>query len=160
NQIRFNRKGEFNMPTGKRDFNQKMSLKLDNFMTELKKRKVFYSSLDFEDFLSKQIFEKDDFVYLDPPYLISTASYNESNGWTVENEKVLLNLLDELNKNGVKFALSNVIIHKGKTNNLLESWAKKYNVHKLNFNYNNSNYQSKAKSNNTVEVLITNYQIK
>ncbi|EGU61962.1 Dam family site-specific DNA-(adenine-N6)-methyltransferase, partial [Streptococcus parasanguinis] len=143
NQIRFNKKGEFNTPTGKRDFNQKMSLKLQNFMAELKKRKIIFSSLDFKDFLVHQSFEEDDFVYLDPPYLISTASYNENGGWSVNNEKELLDTLDILTNKGVKFALSNVIIHKGKTNTLLKNWSKKYNVHYLDFNYNNSNYQSK-----------------
>ena len=90
-------------------------------------------------------------------YLISTASYNENGGWSVNNEKELLDTRDILTNKGVKFALSNVIIHKGKTNTLLKNWSKKYNVHYLDFNYNNSNYQSKAKSKDTVEVLITNY---
>lgn len=157
NQIRFNKKGEFNTPTGKRDFNQKMSLKLQNFMAELKKRKIIFSSLDFKDFLVQQSFEEDDFVYLDPPYLISTAAYNENGGWSVNSEKELLDTLDILTNKGVKFALSNVTVHKGKTNTLLKNWAKKYNIHYLDFNYNNSNYQSKAKSKDTVEVLITNY---
>lgn len=157
NQIRFNKKGEFNTPTGKRDFNQRMSLKLHNFMSELKKRDIMYSSSDFKDFMEKQLFEENDFVYLDPPYLISTASYNENGGWTIDNEKELLDMLDVLTNRGVKFALSNVIVHKGETNLLLEEWAQKYNIHYLDFNYNNSNYQSKAKSKDTVEVLITNY---
>lgn len=157
NQIRFNKKGEFNTPTGKRDFNQRMSLKLHNFMSELKKREIIFSSSDFKDFLEQQIFEEDDFVYLDPPYLISTAAYNENGGWTIDDEKELLDMLDALTHRGVKFALSNIIVHKGETNLLLEDWAEKYNIHYLDFNYNNSNYQSKAKSKDTVEVLITNY---
>ena len=107
--------------------------------------------------MEKQLFEENDFVYLDPPYLISTASYNENGGWTIDNEKELLDMLDVLTNRGVKFALSNVIVHKGETNLLLEEWAQKYNIHYLDFNYNNSNYQSKAKSKDTVEVLITNY---
>lgn len=157
NQIRFNSSGNFNMPTGKRDFNQKMALKLEKFMNELHRRDIQYFSLDFKKFLKQQNFKNDDFVYLDPPYLISTAVYNENGGWTEKEELDLLNCLDELNAKGVKFALSNVLFHKGDENKILTNWANKYNIHKLNFNYNNSNYQSKAKSNNTVEVLITNY---
>ncbi|WP_392461894.1 Dam family site-specific DNA-(adenine-N6)-methyltransferase [Streptococcus parasuis] len=157
NQIRFNSSGNFNMPTGKRDFNQKMALKLEKFMNELHRRDIQYFSLDFKKFLKQQNFKNDDFVYLDPPYLISTAVYNENGGWTEKEELDLLNCLDELSAKGVKFALSNVLFHKGDENKILTNWANKYNIHKLNFNYNNSNYQSKAKSNNTVEVLITNY---
>lgn len=157
NQIRFNSNGFFNMPTGKRDFNKKMVLKLEKFINELHRRKIQYSSLDFKSFLNQQKFNDNDFVYLDPPYLLSTAAYNESGGWTEKDESDLLNCLDELNTKGVKFALSNVLIHKGNENKILSEWAKNYNVHELDFNYNNSNYQSKAKENNTLEVLITNY---
>lgn len=157
NQIRFNSNGFFNMPTGKRDFNKKMVLKLEKFINELHRRKIQYSSLDFKSFLNQQKFNDNDFVYLDPPYLLSTAAYNESGGWTEKDESDLLNCLDELNTKGVKFALSNVLIHKGNENKILSEWAKNYNIHELDFNYNNSNYQSKAKENNTLEVLITNY---
>ncbi|WP_247909122.1 Dam family site-specific DNA-(adenine-N6)-methyltransferase [Streptococcus sanguinis] len=157
NQIRFNSDGFFNMPTGKRDFNKKMALKLEKFINELHRRKIQYSSLDFKSFLNQQKFKDNDFVYLDPPYLLSTAAYNESGGWTEKDESDLLNCLDELNTKGVKFALSNVLIHKGNENKILSEWAKNYKIHELDFNYNNSNYQSKAKENNTLEVLITNY---
>lgn len=157
NQIRFNSDGFFNMPTGKRDFNKKMTLKLEKFINELHRRDIQYSSLDFKRFLNQQKFNDNDFVYLDPPYLLSTAAYNESGGWTEKDESDLLNCLDELNTKGVKFALSNVLIHKGNENKILSEWAKNYKIHELDFNYNNSNYQSKAKENNTLEVLITNY---
>lgn len=157
NQIRFNSDGFFNMPTGKRDFNKKMALKLEKFINELHRRDIQYSSLDFKRFLNQQKFNDNDFVYLDPPYLLSTAAYNESGGWTEKDERDLLNCLDELNTKGVKFALSNVLIHKGNENKILSEWAKNYKIHELDFNYNNSNYQSKAKENNTLEVLITNY---
>ena len=157
NQIRFNNKGEFNTPAGKRDFNQKMSDKLKKFMNLLQKRKITFSSLDFREFFSEHDFLEGDFIYLDPPYLISTATYNENSGWTKNDEQDLLKQLDKLDRQGIKFALSNVLEHKGIENILLKEWASKYKIHKLDFNYNNSNYQSKAKTSNTVEVLITNY---
>ena len=100
-----------------------------------------------------------DFVYCDPPYLITCASYNEHEGWNEEKERKLLSLLDELNDKGVKFALSNVLENKGKENLILKEWAKKYNIHHLNHSYNNCNYHAKDKSkNSTDEVLITNYK--
>ena len=63
-----------------------------------------------------------------------------------------------LNDNNIKFALSNVLENKGKRNEILIEWCKKYNVHYLNNSYSNCNYHAKDKSkNSTVEVLITNY---
>ena len=92
--------------------------------------------------------------YFDPPYLITQAPYNAT--WTENDEIDLLKKLDELNKKGYKFALSNVIESNGKTNEILKKWAKKYNIIYLNRKYLNSNYRKK---NITIaqEVLITNY---
>lgn len=49
---------------------------------------------------------------------------NEKDGWNQECEDDLLNLLDELNTKKIKFALSNVLYSKGKTNDLLIEWSK------------------------------------
>ena len=97
-------------------------------------------------------------VYCDPPYLITTATYNENGGWTENDERDLLELLDNLNDRGVRFALSNVFESKGKSNDILKEWAKKYTVHYIDANYGSCNYQKKKKNeNDTIEVLITNY---
>ena len=59
---------------------------------------------------------------------------------------------------GNKFALSNVLTHKGKTNTILGEWAKKYNIHHLSKDYRNCNYQTNVRENKlSDEVLITNY---
>ena len=72
---------------------------------------------------------------------------------------VLLSYLKTISDNGIKFALSNVIEHKGKTNNLLLNWAlgNTFNIIYLKKDYSNSNYQIKDKKQKTVEVLITNF---
>lgn len=156
NQIRFNNSGFYNMPPGKRDFNLSMENKLRKFKEVIEKRNIVFTVKDFREVL-KKISNTNDFVYLDPPYLISTASYNENGGWTERDEIDLLKELDKLNEKGIKFALSNVLNHKGKENKILKEWSKKYNTYLLDFNYNNSNYQSIASSYKTVEVLVTNY---
>lgn len=153
NQIRFNSKGEYNLPVGKRDFNQRMQDKLIDFSEALQNEKIKFSSLDFR----KVKFSSGDFIYADPPYLLTVAAYNENGGWGENNEIDLYKYLDKANEKGTKFALSNVILHKGKENEILKKWASKYNLHVLDYHYNNSNYQSKAKYSETVEVLITNY---
>ena len=157
NQIRFNSKGEFNMPVNKRDFNNNIRNNLIRFLNKMKEIEVFFYNEDFTK-LKINTLSQNDLVYCDPPYLITCASYNENEGWNENKEHELLNLLDSLDYRGVKFALSNVLENKGKTNNILKEWAKDYNIHYLNNSYGNSNYHAKDKSNNsTIEVLITNY---
>lgn len=153
NQIRFNKEGKFNLPTGKRDFNKSMRNKLKEMSVCLKQYNILLNTDNFDSFEFKQ----GDFVYCDPPYLISTATYNENGLWTEEDEIKLLDLLDELNKKGIKFALSNVTEHNNIKNDILIEWSKKYKVHLIEKDYKNSNYQKKAKDSKTREVLITNY---
>ncbi|TGA83119.1 Dam family site-specific DNA-(adenine-N6)-methyltransferase [Staphylococcus petrasii] len=154
NQIRFNSKGNYNLPVGKRDFNKKMEEKLRKFVEVLKCGNVNYTSKDFREINIKA----GDFIYADPPYLITNAAYNENGGWSEQDEQDLYEYLDKANEKNIKFALSNVLEHKGKVNDILKNWASKYNLYELNYNYNNSNYQSKAKQSKTVEVLVTNYE--
>jgi len=155
-QIRFNSKNEFNIPVGKRDFNKSIRNNLVNFIKRLETIDIEFVCTDFLNYDYSKL-DKDDFLYADPPYLITCATYNEQNSWTETDEINLLNLLDSLNSKGIRFALSNVLENKGKSNDILKKWSKKYNVHYLNYNYNNSNYQIKDKTNKSVEVLITNY---
>lgn len=158
NQIRFNSKGGFNLPVGKRDYNGSSRRNLAAFNKAAKEKSIKFLVGDFKD-LKKTNLSKNDFVYLDPPYLLGLASYNESGGWGEAQEKELYSVLDNLNERGVRFALSNVTEHKGYSNDILKKWAQNggYKLNKLDFNYKNSNYQSTAKHNSSVEVLVTNY---
>lgn len=156
NQIRFNSKGEYNLPVGKRDFNSVIRNNLNSFSNMLKKQNATILGVDFRVF-DISMLGREDFVYCDPPYLITNATYNEKGGWKEIDEKDLLKLLDRLNYQNVRFALSNVIEHNGKRNEILMNWATKYNINRLNYSYNNSNYHSSAKNHTTKEVLITNY---
>lgn len=157
NQIRFNTEGKFNLPVGKRDLNKRMQKKLENFVNNIKN--IDFQNIDFTDFDINQL-DMNDFVYADPPYLITCASYNEKNGWNEDKEILLLKFLDSLSTKNVKFALSNVLTSKGKTNTILQNWLKNhldYNCHHLKYTYKNSNYHKKDKVNQSDEVLITNY---
>ena len=157
NQIRFNKDNKFNMPVNKRDFNDNLKNNTINFINEIHNKNIFFTNNDFKELKIEKL-KEDDFVYCDPPYLITCASYNEQDGWNETKEKQLLKLLDSLNDNNIKFALSNVLENKGKRNEILIEWCKKYNVHYLNNSYSNCNYHAKDKSkNSTIEVLITNY---
>ena len=137
---------------------------LIKFANKLHKMNIYFSNLDFREVNFRKVdFDKltnSDFLYADPPYLITCATYNEKGGWKEKDERDLLNLLDKLNDNDVKFALSNVLESKGNSNDILKKWVKDrgYNVHSLDSKYGNANYQRKDKSDSTtLEVLITNY---
>lgn len=157
NQIRFNSKCEFNMPVGKRDFNNNVRKNVKLFANKINNLNIDFMCKSFNKV--DVINMKDPFVYCDPPYYLGTASYNENDGWSENDEKKLLNYLLELDKNNIKFALSNVIEHKGKTHSLLRDWVEKnhFNLIYIKSNYSNSSYQLKDKNTITREVLITNY---
>lgn len=157
-QFRFNSKGEFNMPFGKNrsQWNDTMKKNLINFHKAITEKNIIFTNKDFNELKIDKL-SSNDFVYCDPPYLITCATYNEKDGWNENCERKLLELLDKLNSQNVKFALSNVLFSKGKTNDILIEWSKKYNVHHLDYTYQNCNYHTKDKESKPDEVLITNY---
>ncbi len=158
NQIRFNSDNKYNLPVGKRDFNKNIENKLIHFIDRVKEYNTEFISQDYEKFDIKEI-KQNDFIYIDPPYLITLATYNENSLWDDKEEHRLLNYIDKVNNHKIKFALSNVLENANKKNNILLSWIEKnkYNVHYLKHSYANSNYQKKDKNTNAKEVLITNY---
>lgn len=151
-QIRFNSKYEFNNPSGNRWFNENVLEKLVSFSRVIQEKDIEYYS---ESFLA---LEKDitsnDFVYLDPPYMNTTGTYNDGkrgfNGWNVDDENDLKNFVDRLDKKDIKFMLSYVIYHKDKTNHNILDWVKNkgYTLIKLD--------KEAGRSRN--EVLILNYE--
>ena len=160
NQIRFNSNGEFNLPVGKRDFNKKMEQKLIDFIDKIQEQNCTFTCCDFRDF-DVSALTSEDFVYIDPPYLITCATYNEQGGWDETAERDLLSFLDDLQKKNIRFALSNVLRSKGKENKILIEWlnknSDKYKVIPLNYSYSNSNYQTKDRTSISEEVLVINY---
>lgn len=154
NQLRFNSVGDFNMPFGKRSFNPVLRQKFITFCEALKKKDCIFYAEDFEFLLDNIELTENDFVYCDPPYFKSVATYNESGKWTDKDEQRLYKTLDKLNKKGIKFALSNNLKY---GNSYIKEWMKNYNVHYIHADYNNCNYQKKDKSEDC-EVLITNYE--
>ena len=150
--IRFNSKGEFNVPVGNVDFNKNVLQALDDYFKFVKNKDIRFENLDFKDFIIKNGFKDDDFMYLDPPYLITFSEYNKI--WNEEKEHELLNFLDNLHQRNIKFAISNVTHYKGRINNIFIDWMKKYNVKKIKSNY-ISYHDNSIKQ--IEEVLVINY---
>lgn len=165
-QIRFNNAHEFNNPFGRNRsrYNSTIEGNLKTFIRKLHGSNIEFYAKSFRDFDLSSL-GSDDFVYCDPPYLISTGSYNDGkrgfDGWGSCDEIALLKILDNLDKRGIPFGLSNVLVHKGNVNELLTEWisSRSYYVTKITKDYSNANYQVKIRSKEkTREVLITNYR--
>lgn len=152
--LRFNSKGEYNLPVGNVDFNKNVYSSLNSYFSLVKKREIQFNNLDFITFLSNIEFKQGDFVYLDPPYLITFSEYNKL--WNKETEQKLLNFLQYLDDTNVQFAISNVTHYKGKTNELFLNWSKKYNVKEIKSNY-ISYHDNSIKT--FKEVLVTNFNV-
>lgn len=150
--LRFNSKGDFNLPVGNVDFNTNTVNALNSYFEEIGTKNPQWSNLDFRVFLPQLELSELDLVYLDPPYLITFSEYNKL--WNYETERDLLNILDDFSMRNIKFAISNVTHYKGRTNNIFIEWAKQYNMHSIKSNY-ISYHDNTIKTFN--EVLVTNY---
>lgn len=152
--IRFNKQGKFNLPVGNVDWNKNVTRALESYSNWYNTNNVKLSAgMDFESFVVSQKFESGDFLYFDPPYLVSFSEYNKF--WGEDEEIRLYNLLDSLSKRGVYWGLSNMTSHKGKQNNLLLKWAKGYNSYNIESNY-ISRFDNSVKK-DSKEIYVTNY---
>ena len=150
--LRFNGKGLFNLPVGNVDFNQNVQDALTDYFLLLSQKRPEWYNEDYRQFLGNIDYQPEDFVYLDPPYLITFSEYNKL--WNDETEHDLLALLDDMNARGIHFAISNVTRYRGRTNTLFLDWSAHYHSHPINSNYISFNDNSIKQFN---EVLVTNY---
>lgn len=150
--IRFNKSGKYNLPVGNVDFNQNTVDALMSYFLLNTTKETHWSTLDFETFIHGLDLSDRDLIYLDPPYLITFSEYNKL--WNEETERRLLNILDQLSAQNIRFAISNVTHYKGKINTIFLQWAQRYNIHSIKSNY-ISYHDNTIKSFN--EVLVTNY---
>ena len=159
-QFRFNNDLMYNNPFGRNRsrFSPSMRRNLVAFVEKLKNINIGFENKDFTQ-IDLTGLTQDDLIYCDPPYLITTGTYNDGNrgfkDWKEEQERALCDYLDRANALGIKFALSNVVEHKQKKNDILAQWARKYRIVELNCNYSNSSYNTARGESR--EVLIMNY---
>ncbi len=150
-QIRFNGDHDFNNPVGMRWFNDKMLEKMISFSRAIKEKNVLFKSIDYKNLLDK--IDSNSFIYMDPPYRLTTGSYNDGKrgfkGWGFETERKMFEFADILNEKSIRFMISYVMEHKGKTNDELKNWIENNNYRLINVNQ-TPGIQRK-------EVLIVNY---
>lgn len=159
-QYRFNNSHQYNSSFGKNrsSFTEVSKKKLIDFMNKLHSVNVDFHNKNFKEFNYSDI-TSTDFVYFDPPYLITTGNYNDGKrgfeGWSIEDERVLYKICDDLHSRGIKFMLNNVTHHKGEVNQILVDWSNKYNVIDLHSGFAKS-YNSKNDG-ITREIAVKNY---
>ena len=151
--VQFNQQNEYNAPFGFNKVNFDLAKrKFFTFANKISEINVTFSCEDY-----KQVnIPSDAFVYLAPPYLITTASYNKT--WDEQSEQDLYLYLEKLDADGIKWAMSNALKNNGAVHPLLLDWVneKRYKIHYLNADYSHANFRRKNKG-KTVEVLVTNY---
>lgn len=157
-QMRFNKTGIFNTPFGKNrsSYNLRTERALIDFSNKIKKKNISFSSLDFELIFPKQ---NKSLVFVDPPYILSTGSYNDGNRgivhWNYEDEERLYKYLDKLNSKGHAFLLTNFVKSGNLVNERLKAFSRSYNSKIIDSNYNNSNYHKKQQT--QIEILVKNF---
>ena len=155
-QIRFNSEHGFNNPVGMRWLNDKVLEKLISFSRVIKEGNYEFKSVDYRELRTD--FTPNAFVYCDPPYMLTTGSYNDGKrgfaGWNISLEQELFSFLDNLDKKGIPFMLSYVAEHKGTTNRALLDFIKRGNYRVVHL----GNVLGISGSRRQ-EVLIVNYEI-
>ena len=135
-QIRFNSNYLFNNPIGMRWFNDLVLEKLISFSNILKEKNIIFFSKDFLEL--EKFLKKNYFIYMDPPYYLTTSSYNDGRrgfkGWNETLENQFLKFVSKLDNNKFKFMISYLLDHKGKTNKNIINWIKKSKYRLINLN--------------------------
>ena len=154
-QIRFNSNLDFNNPVGMRWFNDKVLEKLISFSRKIKEEKCFFLHNNYKAIPMNK--EEKIFFYMDPPYSLTTGSYNDGKrgflGWNKVLEQELFDFSDNLSKEGIPFMLSYVLEHKGRRNDELLTWINKNKYRIIDVGEIIGISGSRRK-----EILITNYE--
>ena len=150
-QIRFNGDHSFNNPVGMRWFNDKVLEKMISFSRLVKEKNILFKNTDYSELYEEM--NNESFVYFDPPYRLTTGSYNDGKrgfiGWGIEEEKRLFDFADFLNSKSIRFMISYVIEHKGNVNKELKDWIESNGYRLINVN--------EVPGIQRKEVLIVNY---
>ena len=149
---------------GRSSFNDSLKQKMIKYCEVLQDKRVNIelNNMDFREFYFK-LCKKYDFnftnvfFFVDPVYINSDDTYrrNSNISWTIKDEEEVYNMLDEINKLGGKFMLTNTIECNGVKNEQLEMFSQKYKTISTDCDFYGCSYQ--RKNNKTREVIVKNY---
>ena len=152
---RVNKNGLFNVPIGR--YKNPLICDIDNLrkMSVVLNRSGSYLEVnDYKKVLVEKT-EKDDFVYLDPPFypVSNTANFTSytNNGFSLEDQKELASIFNELTDKGCKVLLSN-----SNTNEIKSLYSNYSHLTQI-INVNRSINTIASKRVGHTELLIRNY---
>lgn len=150
--FRFSAKGNFNVPYGGLSYNTKTFANKLKQIDIMKNKDFFnnteFNNLDFESlFIKYGFFEKDDFIFLDPPYDSEFSQYNIEEDFTkLDHIRLRDTLLKTTANIMVVIKNTDFIYDLYKDNFKITAFDKSYNV-----NFKNRNNRD------TQHIIITNY---
>lgn len=155
--IRFNKKGEFNVPFCKKParFSGQYITKIVNQSKRMEEflqtHTVFLACMDFREALKNM--GEDDIIYCDPPYIDRYSDYY--NSWSSKDEEDLYHILNMTNS---KFILSTWHHNKFRRNTYIDMYWKRFNIYKKEHFY---HFGGEISHRNTmIESLVTNIENK
>ena len=158
NDMRFSQTGMFNLPVGKTDLNTNNIKKLKAYIERVQSLNTEFICGDFKSSHIQEIIKAADFVYMDPPYLIMNAVYNESNKWNEQNEYEILRFMNYCLNNSKFFVLSNVLEKQGRRNEPLYYWTTtmetEIEIIDIDYHYRGASYNKKLRNAKEREVII------
>lgn len=151
--FRYNKDGKFNVPYGGIGYNNNsfekkiLNFKSENLIKKLQKTTI--GNVDFYDFMYKNKPQKDDFVFLDPPYDTDFSTYNQNEFGKKDQERLSNYLINECKANWMIIIKNTEFIYSlyNKKELTISAFDKTYQVSFMNRN------QKK-----TEHLLITNYK--
>ena len=164
NKISFNTNKELNCSFGQHHSDFNLTQRANTRALHAAIQDIHFTIGNFKDVDISSFTHPNDFLYADPPYLISAAQYNTGaravgERWELQDDLELYAYLDKANEQGLKWAMSNVMAHKGIENGALMEWAEKYQVYDIDADYSKCVYNRRNTDEPTLEVLITNYKL-
>lgn len=160
NDLRFSKDNHYNLPVGKTDLNSSNIRKVREYIDRIHEIDANFICGDFRDPAVRLHIDAADFVYMDPPYLITDAVYNECGQWGRESEEALLAMLDDFLVLGKNFCLSNVLEKTTAHNDLLASWIETHvneiQVYDIDYHYRGASYNKKHRDGNEREIIVIN----
>ncbi len=151
NMMRFNQSFKFNQSFGRRTINDSTIQKLRGYCEILKDKEILFTCYDYKKLFELYSPTVEDFVYFDPPYLISEAGYNCY--WSKQHEEGLYDLMDELNSKNIRFVMSNLLKHKGVDNPYINRISK-YDIIELDYDYEKV---ARKKGGDSIEIIVKNF---
>lgn len=163
--MRFNQNMKFNAGFGRGYSNFSVRQRQTIIPFHQKIQSVELRNINFLDLDLNEFNPQSTFLYFDPPYLITNNVYNNGvekvwQRWDEDDEYKLLDYISKADQLNFKFALSNVIQHRGKTNTILADWIDKnsFNVYDIdNKGYSHCTHTVVQGGEKTREIVITNY---